>query len=196
MSTHSLRAAYPGRLFGSAIGRLFGSFTGPLLGLLMLAGCATVDRGPPVAVDRAATWVVGPFENNTETPLAGRRAEAIAEALLGARGFARVERYRGAESLDALFAPAAPASPEAVVQWAKARGARYLLIGNVDEWRYKVGVDGEPAVGLTLAVIDLQSGETLWRAAGGRAGWSRESLAAVAQQLMRTLLEPLAAAGR
>ena len=51
--------------------------------------------------------------------------------------------------------------------------------GAVDEWRYKVGVDGEPAVGMALQVIDLQSGEVLCSGVGAKSGWSREALAAI-----------------
>jgi hypothetical protein len=60
--------------------------------------------------------------------------------------------------------------------------------GSVEEWRYKVGVDGEPAVGLTLAITDLDSGAVVYSASGGKSGWSREALSAVAQKLMRELL--------
>ena len=65
---------------------------------------------------------------------------------------------------------------------------RYALLGAVDEWRYKVGVDGEPAAGVTLRIIDVASGDTLWTGAGGKSGWSREALSAVAQKLIRDLL--------
>jgi hypothetical protein len=63
------------------------------------------------------------------------------------------------------------------------------LTGSVDEWRYKVGVDGEPVVGVALSIIDLANGETLWTGSGGKSGWSREALSAVARQLMRRLIQ-------
>lgn len=37
--------------------------------------------------------------------------------------------------------------------------------------------------------IDVASGDTLWSGTGGKSGWSREALAAVAQQLIRDLLQ-------
>jgi hypothetical protein len=73
---------------------------------------------------------------------------------------------------------------------------RYAVTGTVDEWRYKVGVDGEPAVGFTLQVLDVPTGRVLWSAAGGRTGWSREALSAVAHQLLTRLSAPLVAAAR
>ena len=81
-----------------------------------------------------------------------------------------------------------PRQQEAL-DWARERQARYALTGTVDEWRYKVGVDGEPAAGVTLQIIDVASGETLWSGAGGKSGWSREALSAVAQKLIRDLLQ-------
>ena len=49
----------------------------------------------------------------------------------------------------------------------------------MDEWRYKVGIEGEPAVGITLYVMDLSSGAAAWSGAGAKAGWSSEALSAV-----------------
>jgi hypothetical protein len=66
---------------------------------------------------------------------------------------------------------------------------RYALTGTVEEWRYKVGVDGEPAAGVTLQIIDVATGEMLWSGSGGKSGWSREALSAVAHKLIRSLLD-------
>ena len=46
----------------------------------------------------------------------------------------------------------------------------------------------EPAVGVALHVRDLQSNAIVWSGVGGRSGWSREALSAVAQKLIRQLL--------
>ena len=73
--------------------------------------------------------------------------------------------------------------------WAREQKIRYALAGSVDEWRYKVGVDGEPAAGVTLSILDVATGDTLWSGTGGQSGWSRQALAAVAQKLIRELLQ-------
>ena len=65
---------------------------------------------------------------------------------------------------------------------------RYVVTAAVNEWRYKVGVDGEPAVGLMVQVKDLGSGQIVYSAAGGRTGGSREALTAVGQQLVAELI--------
>lgn len=156
---------------------------------LLFAACSTLDRGNSPELERQASWAVLPFANNTETPLAGNRAEAIAEALLRTNGIARVKRYPASMQQEALFDAGERRQQEEALAWAKQQGARYALTGAVDEWRYKVGVDGEPAAGVTLQIIDVASGETLWSGTGGKSGWSREALSAVGQQLIRDLLK-------
>ena len=159
-----------------------------LFALTLLAACSTLDRSAAPTLGANALWVVLPFANNTETPLAGSRAEAIAEGLLRSQGIAKLRRAPAALQQDTLFEPGDRKQQDAALAWAREQGARYALGGSVDEWRYKVGVDGEPAVGIALSIIDVASGETLWNGVGGKSGWSREALSAVAQQLMRSLL--------
>lgn len=156
---------------------------------MIITACSTLDRGTPPELERQAIWVVLPFSNHTETPLAGQRAEAIAAALLRTSGLTRVKRFTGASQQETLFEANEQKLQDESLAWARQQGARYALSGGVDEWRYKVGVDGEPAVGVTLQIIDVQNGETLWSGTGGKSGWSREALSAVAQQLIRDLLK-------
>ena len=121
--------------------------------------------------------------------MAGNRAESVAEALLHARGVGKVKRYTSTAQQEALFDAGDTKRQEQALAWAREQGVRYALAGTVDEWRYKVGVDGEPAAGITLQIIDVQSGDILWSGAGGKSGWSREALSAVAQKLIRELLQ-------
>lgn len=156
--------------------------------LLVLSACSTTDKAPAPKLDRGSLWAVLPFANHTETPLAGQRAEAISEAVLQASGVAKVKRYPGNVDQDTLFESGDRKRFDQAMVWAKEQGIRYVLTGAVDEWRYKVGVDGEPATGVTLRIVDVASGDILWSAAGGKSGWSREGLAAVGQKLIRDLL--------
>lgn len=157
-----------------------------LLGLL--AACSTVDKGRAPALEAQAPWAVLPFENHTETPMAGNRAAAIATALLQARGVGSVKRYTGDALQETLFDGRDAKRREDALTWARSEGVRYALLGAVDEWRYKVGVDGEPAVGVALEIVDVASGATVWSGTGGKSGWSREALSAVGQKLIRDLL--------
>ncbi|MEQ6433633.1 penicillin-binding protein activator LpoB [Comamonas sp. w2-DMI] len=157
-----------------------------LIGLL--SACSTLDQGTAPALEKNASWAVLPFENHTETPMAGSRAESIATTLLHTRGIHSVKRYTGDAQQETLFDGRDTKRREDALAWARSEGVRYALLGSVDEWRYKVGVDGEPAVGVALEIVDVEKGSTVWSGAGGQSGWSREALSAVGQKLIRKLL--------
>lgn len=157
--------------------------------MLAVGGCSTLEHGPAVNLDRNASWVVLPVANHSETPQAGMRLEALLEGQLRSRGVASLQRYPADVAPELLFDPRESKLQEQARQWARGQRARYGVTGAVNEWRYKVGVDGEPAVGITLQIIDLENGKVLYAASGARTGWSREALSAVAQKLTREMLE-------
>ena len=159
---------------------------------VLLSACSTIDVAPKPSLDPNVKWGLVPFENHTETPQAGLRAEAITEGLLRSGHSVNLRRYPSRYNQETLFEPMDRKQREAALGWAKDEGIRYAVSGSVDEWRYKVGVDGEPAVGLTLQVIDVQADRVVWSAVGSGTGWSREALSAVAQKLVRKLIAPLA----
>jgi polysaccharide biosynthesis protein PelC len=159
--------------------------------LLMLAGCSVrhVHRGEPLA--QTQKWVILPVQNYAETPMAGERAEAILANLL---------RIRGVRELDRYPAPAMAADlPElderrrfdSALGWARSQGFAYGVTGSVHEWRYRTGLDGEPAVGLGIEVIELASGRVVWSASGALSGWSRETVSGTAERLLGRLVSQL-----
>lgn len=160
-----------------------------LLAALAGAGCTTTDSsGLGAAIDGNAKWVMLPVLNHTDVPQAGLRAEAITEGVLRSWGINNFTRYPASLNQDTLFEPAERKVMDEASKWARSQGARYAVYGAVDEWRYKVGIDGEPAVGVALHIMDLESGSVVWSGVGGKSGWSRESLSGVAQKLIRGLL--------
>ena len=161
-----------------------------LFAALFGAGCTTTDSRNYAApsIDGGAKWVMLPVLNHTEVPQAGLRAEAIVEGLLRSGGVNNITRYPAVMNADTLFEPSERKVYIEAEKWARIQNARYAVYGAVDEWRYKVGIDGEPAVGVALHIIDLQSNEVVWSGVGGKSGWSRESLSGVAQKLIRELL--------
>jgi len=156
----------------------------------VLTACSTtIESVTPVpALDARASWALLPLANHTDTPQAGLSAEDLVEHQLRARGVSSVLRYPAALSRDSLFEPTERKVAEEAQQWARQQGVRYAVLGGVQEWRYKVGIDGEPAVGLTIAVLDLTNNQVVWSASSAKSGWSREALAAVGQTLVTQML--------
>jgi hypothetical protein len=157
--------------------------------LITLSGCATVSATRAPGVDLKAAWVLLPAVNNTETPQAGARLDSLTASLLRVHGVENLTVYPAARSGDGLFEQADRAAQEKALGWAKEQNARYAVAASVDEWRYKVGLDGEPAAGITLSVTDLGSGKVIWSGSAARTGWSREAVSAVAQKAVNQLLD-------
>lgn len=155
---------------------------------LWLCACAVVNVSEDkTALSRNARWAVLPVMNHTETPQAGLRAETILLPLLHQRGISKLVTYPASLSRDSLLTNNEQATLEEAKRWAREQGIRYAVSGRVDEWRYKVGVDGEPAVGMNLIVWDLATDQIVWSAVGGKSGFSREAVSGVAQKLLQQL---------
>jgi hypothetical protein len=138
-----------------------------------------------------------PVANFTDVPQAGLRVEALLEPALRQTGLRQLQLYPPALNPESLFDPGERKAQVEAEKWARGQGVRYVVSAAVNEWRYKVGVDGEPAVGLMVQVKDLSTDQVVYSAAGGRTGGSREALAAVGQQLAAQLvagirIEPVA----
>jgi TolB-like protein len=161
-----------------------------MLIVLLLSACAVIDQGASSkSLEKNAKWALLPIVNHTDVPQAGLRAETITEVLLRSRGIDNLLRYPPTLNPDSLFEPAERKVAVDALKWAHEQGVRYAVTGAVDEWHYKVGIDGEPAVGMTLQIIDLAEGDrVVWSAASGKSGWSREALSAVAQKLIKDML--------
>jgi TolB-like protein len=163
------------------------------LATLLLVGCGSTIQSTAnhEALDEQAKWALLPIANNTDTPQAALSAEAMLEHQLRRRGINTLLHYPAMLSRDSLFEPTERKVSEEAQTWARKQGARFSVTGSVEEWRYKVGIDGEPAVGVTLKVIDLSNERVVWSASGAKSGWSRDALSGVAQTLLTDLLTSL-----
>lgn len=159
-----------------------------LSALALLAGCSAVEHAPKVHVSCSEKWVILPMENFTETPHAAQAAETLAENILRSQGVGEVAAYPAAlaDSL-ADFGTVAQKYSKAL-DWARGQEAHYGVTGSVTEWRYKSGTEGEPVAGMTLRIIDIETGKSVWTTGGAKTGWDRDAITGVAQKLIRTLL--------
>lgn len=162
-----------------------------LLPLLMLIGCTSlsVNHSRPIYLPCYDRIVVLPFTNMTETPQADERASAIVAGLIRNKGGVHVISYPKRTAKPSLIPGVVTPIPQArLLAWARQQHARYAINGSVTEWNYKVGLDGEPAIGLNLEVIDLSSGRVIWSAVGSKSGGSRTALSDVAIELTERML--------
>jgi hypothetical protein len=149
----------------------------------------TVQHGP--AIRASARWVLLPVSNHSETPQAGERVEAVLETLLRRNGVRALEVYPSLKEDDSHLVMSDRQRYEESLAWAKKQGFNYGVSGSVEEWRYKSGLDGEPAVGISVRVIDLAQNRVLWSASGTRTGASGDNTSGTALKLLDSLVHEL-----
>ncbi|MFI8738016.1 penicillin-binding protein activator LpoB [Ectopseudomonas toyotomiensis] len=152
----------------------------------LATGCSSFTRESGQTLPRNASWGMAPLVNYAQTPQAGERAEQILISILAEEGV-RPLMYPQAPRQDLLLQDDRERQIQAL-DWARQQRLAYVITGSVEEWQYKNGLDGEPAVGISLQVLEPATGRVVWSSSGARAGWSRESLAGAAQKVLRELV--------
>ncbi|MBX3206041.1 MAG: hypothetical protein KF764_13295 [Labilithrix sp.] len=182
------RARGPGRaLFSIA----------PLAPALLAVGLGLGCAGPITSVHRAgevkasSRWALLPVQNHSETPQAGERVEAILETLLRKGGVGQLDHYPSPKEGDAQLFTSDRQRYEAALEWARGSKYDYAVTGSVEEWRYKSGLDGEPAIGVSMRVLELASGKVVWAATGTQTGTSAENASGTALRLLDRLVHEL-----
>ena len=161
----------------------------------LLSACSSFSPGSSTTrlvmegiIAKTDSVAMMPVANFTEVPQAGLRVEALLESALRQIGLRQLKLYPSALNPETLFEPGERKAQAEAEKWARSQNIRFAVSAVVNEWRYKVGVDGEPAVGIVVQVKDLSTDQIVYSAAGGRTGGSREALAAVGLQLMSELV--------
>lgn len=163
----------------------------PLFSVLLLSGCsnlvvATQKKLPPVYKDINETHQlkqdipvsVFRLQNFTDTPMAGLRAANIVEGVLKAKGYRVISHASKKEY-----------TLKKAANKAKEDGSTYFLYGGVSEWRYKTGIDGEPAVSLQLSMYKTKNKKLVWSATGSASDWGLSSVGSTAQSLIIDMME-------
>lgn len=138
-----------------------------------------------------ARWVLLPFVNHSETPQAGERVEAMLGTLMRGRGVPHLEAYSAPKDDDSRLMVGDRQRVEESLTWAKTQKYEYAVTGSVEEWRYKAGIDGEPAVGFTVRIVDLGTGRIVWSSSGSRTGSASENASGTALKLLDTMVSEL-----
>lgn len=161
-----------------------------LSGALLLAGCASGVRHVQASepLQRQQKWALLPVQNRAETPQAGERAESLLAMLLRVRGVDDLQLYPAPAATADELTPGERQRFEAALEWARKTGFSYGVTGSVNEWHYRSGQDGDPAVGLELEVIDLRTGKVIWSASGARSGWGSDTVSGTAEKLIDELV--------
>jgi hypothetical protein len=151
---------------------------GLALAVLFVAGCASFTGDASPSLPRTAQWGIVPMVNYSQTPQAGERSEHPAQR---ARSHGLQPRVYPASTQGEQALMDDNERLAGALDWAREQKLDYVVTGSVEEWQYKNGLDGEPAVGISLRVLDADSGRCLEQSGACRR--SRESLGHCAKVL-------------
>jgi len=165
-------------------------------GILISCTSMQVNHSPPIKIDKFKKIAILPFRNMTETPQADERAASMTANLLRTKGITNIISYPNKSKQLTLIPGVKPSlATKQLLTWARKQNASYALIGDVTEWNYKVGLDGEPAVGINLELIDVENEMVVWSGTGSKSGGSRTALSDVALDLIQSMLQSLTSKG-
>lgn len=151
--------------------------------IYVFVGCSTIINKKSVQLSTDKKYAICSFWNYTETPMAGDRASSIVESVLSKESI-RIESLGG----DMGDIKSRQKFLSDKKDEAKRLGAEYLITGDVQEWRYKTGIDGEPVVSYSIRIIDLRDGRTIFNSVGAKSGWGHKSIGVVAQEIADELI--------
>ena len=118
------------------------------------------------------------LHNYTDTPRAGKRAANIAQGIFISEDYIVKNHIDNSDK-----------TLQEMQQEAQNDGAEYFLTGGVSEWRYKTGIDGEPAVSLKLVLYRTSDLKIVWSATGSDSDWGISSVGTVAQKLLLKMIK-------
>jgi len=157
-----------------------------LIFIIIFSGCSSIVNKNEVTLPKNQKYAISSFWNYTETPMAGMRASSIVEGVISQKNITIYSLIGGTDEMENIKSKELFIKQKEVE--AKKMGASYLIIGDVQEWRYKTGIDGEPVVSYTLKIIDLNSNQTIFSGVGAKSGWGHKSIGVVAQEIAKELL--------
>ena len=163
--------------------------------LLTLSACSSYQVTDSSQFPADSSWAIMPMYNHSSTPLAAEKAEQILSSQLFAKGIVAV-KYPPSAVNDLQSILDDSAKQKQAQAWLATQPVDYVITGSVEEWHYKSGLDGEPAVGITLEVKSAKSGKTYWQASGSRGGWGRESVSGTGHIVIEELLSGLNVASK
>lgn len=163
-----------------------------IMAIIAIIGCTKINSSQIVYTEPCRKWGIAALTNNTEIPQAGNRAMSITAGVLRSKGVKSIAVYPSNVSCSKLIVcPNSSVPIKNILAWARQHHLSYVIGGSVNEWDYKVGLDGEPAVAVSLQVYHVKSSQLIWSSVGSKIGTSRSGLGVIAQELITEMLRTL-----
>jgi len=154
-----------------------------LLSAIALISCSTFKNISKISqFNRSEKIAVLPFVNNAETPMSGLKVKNMIENELYYKNL-NVAAFESSKNGDSFSEKDISDSIQAMND-----KVGYIFYGYVNEWRYKAGIDAEPAVSITINLYDTKNHKVIWSASGSKNMSSYKSTSLAAQKLIKRLM--------
>ena len=147
----------------------------------ILSACSSLElttSAPLPIVDEVQSITIFSLDNYTDTPQAGQRASNLIEGVLLSKEF---------NVVNSIAVKTKSLSDK--LRIAGENGSDYLLTGGVSEWRYKTGIDGEPAISLQCKIIEVDTARVVWSKTASSNDWGNASIGTTAQEMITSMFE-------
>ncbi len=153
-------------------------------------------RGKEISAQKRYVAVL-PLVNLTSHPYAGRIVgDILSSELYAATNFTFMERTAMAEKIKGKEDDLEYVMDKGVAQRiGRELGVDTVVYGSVSEYRYKLGIDQDPVVGINLRLLDVASGDVLWATSMSKTGgcWfvCEDSLNRLAQDVCQSMVSEM-----
>ena len=149
-----------------------------LIILLIFTGC--VRESYNISNQKIPTDVeIIPFVNLTQTPMAGYKVASIVNGVMKTKGYnVKLFGFSGEEY-----------TPEEINTLLNKADKRYIITGYVNEYRYRTGIDGEPASSVTIKVYDKKEHKYIYTSTFSITGDTYNSLGVITQEAINNVIK-------
>jgi hypothetical protein len=127
------------------------------------------------------TVKVIPFANLTQTPLAGYRVASILEGVLKEKNYNIQSSLFKYQEKDYTL--------EELKNILKKEKDGYIVTGYVNEFKYKAGIDAQPAVSITLKVYNPKTKKYIYTSTISEIGSTYDSLGVITQKALKEIIK-------
>ena len=166
------------------------------LSVVLLAGCASSEvrqGGSRVPMGGVGRVFLAPIHNATPDETAGRAVTELAATTLLAHGVPLAQTEDGLNRSRALLEEGKAAQ---IPELARSLECTHVLFGTVTEYRYKSDLDGSPIVSITMRLVDVADGSTVWQGTSTKMTQYFGSLSRTAQDAMESLIQQMSGNAR
>jgi TolB-like protein len=144
--------------------------------VLIFLGCSKVSLPGYHFKNKNVKIAVLPYKNYSDTYLAGYRVASILSSVLRAKGYNVINSV-------VLKSENPKTDINELINKYKNK-ADYIVFGSVNEFKYKTGIDAQPAVSITTNIYDTKKNKIIYSFSSSNSSWSFDSITTVTQKIL------------